>query len=294
MKSLSLTIKNSVLIKIKDIDEDKINYITTMGIITRELGSVISCTIVYTEDIQNTVSISNNDRIKSYHKSLKYSMVILLIQVNLKNQFDITTGGNVFDNICASVYGKGPILNQYTTPTAAEDNPHKLNKSGTNGAGIADQKENSAMDQLNQQYQFALAGTRSSSNTSTQCSTKGSSHSIAQDWSESNTNTSGASDEWAKSNGYSDSYTTGHSETSSKEHLVSDFTSKMFSNSFNKETGWVNKESTSDTKIKGYTYGTYYYQFPEGIYIQALNTEFKYITPSHFFRISTIYIPARA
>jgi len=54
--------------------------------ITRELGSVISCTIVYTEDIQNTVSISNNDRIKSYHKSLKYSMVILLIQVNLKNQ----------------------------------------------------------------------------------------------------------------------------------------------------------------------------------------------------------------
>jgi len=40
--------------------------------------------------------------------------------------------------------------------------------------------------------------------------------------------------------------------------------------------------------------GTYYYQFPEGIYIQALNTEFKYITPSHFFRISTIYIPARA
>jgi len=111
------------------------------------------------------------------------------------------------------------------------------------------------MDQLNQQYQFALAGTRSSSNTSTQCSTKGSSHSIAQDWSESNTNTSGASDEWAKSNGYSDSYTTGHSETSSKEHLVSDFTSKMFSNSFNKETGWVNKEWTSDTKIKGYTYG---------------------------------------
>ena len=31
MKGLSLTIKNSVLIKIKDIDEDKINYITTMG-----------------------------------------------------------------------------------------------------------------------------------------------------------------------------------------------------------------------------------------------------------------------
>jgi hypothetical protein len=25
---------------------------------------------------------------------------------------DITTGGNVFDNICASVYGKGPILNR--------------------------------------------------------------------------------------------------------------------------------------------------------------------------------------
>jgi len=105
MKSLSLTSKNPAynpyqpaLIKIKDIDEYKINYITTMGMpyeadkslyenlvkdgkskfkdcasITREPGSVISCTIAYTEDIQDTVSISNNNG-KSYHKSYEKSL----------------------------------------------------------------------------------------------------------------------------------------------------------------------------------------------------------------------------
>ena len=463
MKSLSLTSKNPAynpyhpaLIKIKDIDEDKINYITTMGMpyeadkslyenlvkdgkskfedcasITREPGSVISCTIAYTEDIQNTVSISNNDG-KSYHKSygkvyskgdtttkeineslqlanaLSYSTsthesdskgyseslekVYAVIdseslartknketthtestehttshmvseehahtvtnskdvtdETNWSNSIElshtdevskmdlndfnnvkkliykenkdeipdgdisnpskfeksmsglyenyiypianIANGNNVFDSICDSALGKGPILNrqlcklknskrEYTAPIAAEDNSRKLIKrgivpglsegvelfsAGTNGAGMADQsrlqrvsirsEENSAIDQLNQQYQLALAGTRSSSDTFTQGSTKGGSHSVTQGWAESNTSTSGVSDGWTKSNGYSDSYTTGHSETSNKEHSVSDSTSKMFSKSFNKETGWVNEESTSDTKTKGYTYG---------------------------------------
>jgi len=101
-------------------------------------------------------------------------------------------------------------------------------------------EENSAIDQLNQQYQLALAGTRSSSDTLTNGSTKGGSHSVTQGWAESNTSISGVSDGWIKSNGYSDSYTTGHSETCNKEHSVSDFTSKMFSKSFNKKTEWVN------------------------------------------------------
>ncbi|KAG4092777.1 hypothetical protein H8356DRAFT_1429184 [Neocallimastix lanati (nom. inval.)] len=59
---------------------------------------------------------------------------------------------------------------------------------------------------------------KSSSDTLTNCSTKGGSHSVTQGWAESNTTTSGVSDGWIKSNGYSDSYTTGHSETSNKEH----------------------------------------------------------------------------
>ncbi|ORX64965.1 hypothetical protein BCR32DRAFT_284777 [Anaeromyces robustus] len=102
MKSISLTSKNPAynpyhpaLIKIKDINENEINYIITMGMpyevdkslyeelikdgqskfedcasITREPDSVISCTVAYTDDIQNTISISNNDG-KSYHKSYR-------------------------------------------------------------------------------------------------------------------------------------------------------------------------------------------------------------------------------
>ena len=154
-------------------------------------------------------------------------------------------GGNPYLQILSS---GGEIIGQYGNLVAMGD------QSRIQRAGIRS-SENIAIDQANLQYQLALAGTHSSSDTVTHGSTRGGSISSSKGWSDTATTTSGFSNSWANTVGYSDARTTGHSETSTKENSVSDATSKMLSSTFNKDTGWVNEESKSDTSSHGYTFG---------------------------------------
>ncbi|KAL6628889.1 hypothetical protein LY90DRAFT_641706 [Neocallimastix californiae] len=154
-------------------------------------------------------------------------------------------GGNPYLQILS---GGGEIIGQYGNLVAMGD------QSRIQRAGIRS-SENIAIDQANLQYQLALAGTHSSSDTVTHGSTRGGSISSSKGWSDTATTTSGFSNSWANTVGYSDARTTGHSETSNKENSVSDATSKMLSSTFNKDTGWVNEESKSDTSSHGYTFG---------------------------------------
>ncbi|KAG4081764.1 hypothetical protein H8356DRAFT_1438372 [Neocallimastix lanati (nom. inval.)] len=154
-------------------------------------------------------------------------------------------GGNPYLQILSS---GGEIIGQYGNLVAMGD------QSRIQRAGIRS-SENIAIDQANLQYQLALAGTHSSSDTVTHGSTRGGSISSSKGWSDTATTTSGFSNNWANTVGYSDARTTGHSETSTKENSVSDATSKMLSSTFNKDTGWVNEESKSDTSSHGYTFG---------------------------------------
>ncbi|KAL6589314.1 hypothetical protein U3516DRAFT_806765 [Neocallimastix sp. 'constans'] len=153
--------------------------------------------------------------------------------------------GNPYLQILSS---GGEIIGQYDNLVAMGD------QSRIQRAGIRS-SENIAIDQANLQYQLALAGTHSSSDTVTHGSTRGGSISSSKGWSDTATTTSGFSNSWANTVGYSDARTTGHSETSTKENSVSDATSKMLSSTFNKDTGWVNEESKSDTSSHGYTFG---------------------------------------
>ncbi|KAL6589174.1 hypothetical protein U3516DRAFT_806842 [Neocallimastix sp. 'constans'] len=154
-------------------------------------------------------------------------------------------GGNPYLQILSS---GGEIIGQYGNLVAMGD------QSRIQRAGIRS-SENIAIDQANLQYQLALAGTHSSSDIVTHGSTTGGSISSSKGWSDTATTTSGFSNSWANTVGYSDARTTGHSETSTKENSVSDATSKMLSSTFNKDTGWVNEESKSDTSSHGYTFG---------------------------------------
>ncbi|KAL6590077.1 hypothetical protein U3516DRAFT_858057 [Neocallimastix sp. 'constans'] len=154
-------------------------------------------------------------------------------------------GGNPYLQILSS---GGEIIGQYGNLVAMGD------QSRIQRAGIRS-SENIAIDQANLQYQLALAGTHSSSDTVTHGSTRGGSISSSKGWTDTATTTSGFSNSWANTVGYSDARTTGHSETSTKENSVSDATSKMLSSTFNKDTGWVNEESKSDTSSHGYTFG---------------------------------------
>ena len=113
-----------------------------------------------------------------------------------------------------------------------------------------------AAEQANLQYQLALAGTRSSSDTETHSETNGGSKSVTDGWSETNSDSSGINKSWGTSKGDSKAHTTGHSETSTKEQSNTDSTSKMLSKTFNEETGWVNENSISDTRTEGYTFGS--------------------------------------
>ncbi|KAL6592993.1 hypothetical protein U3516DRAFT_852653 [Neocallimastix sp. 'constans'] len=154
-------------------------------------------------------------------------------------------GGNPYLQILSS---GGEIIGQYGNFVAMGD------QSRIQRAGIRSSK-NIAIDQANLQYQLALAGTHSSSDTVTHGSTRGGSISSSKGWYDTATTTSGFSNSWVNTVGYSDARTTGHSETSTKENSVSDATSKMLSSTFNKDTGWVNEESKSDTSSHGYTFG---------------------------------------
>ena len=121
-------------------------------------------------------------------------------------------------------------------------------------AGINDQY-NIALDQENAQYRMVVAGTHSSSNTTSQSWTRGGSKADTNGWSMANTLTSGISNSWTSTFGVSDAYTTGHLETATVERSVSDATSKMLTSNFNKETGWVNEESKTFTASNGFSFG---------------------------------------
>ncbi|ORX98451.1 hypothetical protein LY90DRAFT_519983 [Neocallimastix californiae] len=116
-------------------------------------------------------------------------------------------------------------------------------------------QEKIAAEQGNLQIAMAKAGTRTSGETKTHGKTNGGAKTVNDGWSKCNTDSSGINDGWTNSTGYSDAHTTGHSETSTKENSVSDSTSKMVSSNFNKDTGWVNEESRTNTTTNGYTYG---------------------------------------
>eukprot|EP00833_Pecoramyces_ruminatium_P015059 jgi/Orpsp1_1/1189091/evm.model.d7180000069441.1 len=115
--------------------------------------------------------------------------------------------------------------------------------------------ERIAYENSRQELRIAAAGTRSSSDTisSTKSNEKGRSDST--NWSDAYTNTSGTSNSWTTSNGYSDAYTMGHSETSSKELSESDSSSKMYTTTFNEESGWVNEYASTLTSSNSYAYG---------------------------------------
>ena len=112
-----------------------------------------------------------------------------------------------------------------------------------------------AKDSTNHEIRMALAGTRSTSDTITTIHNDGYSESNIVNWSDAYTDTSGFSNSWGTTNGYSDAYTTGRSESVTTEESISDSVSKMLTTSFNKETGWVNEESKSQTTSNGYSYG---------------------------------------
>ncbi|KAG4092765.1 hypothetical protein H8356DRAFT_1404538 [Neocallimastix lanati (nom. inval.)] len=99
-------------------------------------------------------------------------------------------------------------------------------------------------DELNTQIAQAIAGTYTSGSSNIRGSTKGGAKTESEGWSDCITDSSGINKGWTNSTGYSDSYTT-----------VGDTTSIMLTSNFNKDSGWVNEESTSDTNTHGYTYG---------------------------------------
>jgi len=185
-----------------------------------------------------------------------------------------TAAGCVIGGILGAAAGAWDGYNQYKQTEIAEEaneiakkaNEHAKEANDIAKATYLQETEISNRDaslqialsnaDFNNQKVMAIIGTRSTSDTTSHTHTTGGSISDSTNWSDSQADTSGFSNAWGTSNGYSDAYSRGYSETSSTEHSESDSISKMITKNFNRETGWINQNTTTDTTSNGYTFGS--------------------------------------
>jgi len=105
---------------------------------------------------------------------------------------------------------------------------------------------------------MALSGTRTTSNTEVEGSSKGGSKINSKEDSVYNSHSHSVMDQKETSNGYSIGYTLGHGEASTKEDSVSDTISNLLSNTYTSENGWTHEDSESNTESNGRTFGNSY------------------------------------
>ncbi|ORX96173.1 hypothetical protein LY90DRAFT_643553 [Neocallimastix californiae] len=174
----------------------------------------------------------------------------------------IQTGAEVEANVIAreaNTYAKQSANAADLANTYANEANKIANRSIDSQENIAqlDRALQESLAERNENFQIkmALAGTRSTSDTTTTIHQTGGSITDSVNWSDAYTTTSGFSNSWGETNGYSDAHTVGHSETSTEENSKSDSVSMMLTTNYNKETGWVSEESKSKTATTGYSYG---------------------------------------
>ncbi|ORX75653.1 hypothetical protein BCR32DRAFT_249385 [Anaeromyces robustus] len=116
------------------------------------------------------------------------------------------------------------------------------------------QRELSAA-QINNELNIALAGTRSTSTSTTNGSSRGGSVSNTNEWSDAYTSSSGVSNSWSNTDGVSDAYLSGHTENISSEHSQADTISNTVTNSYTSENGWSTEEGISKSFSSANTHG---------------------------------------